>query len=105
MSSHEDLARYLKIHHYGVTPDDLEITDTRGFWRFKARCPGGENCRHAFRGHTVACEGGGQITLYIYQSGRDHNGRFLRPYRLWEAEKVRVAASLQAANNAGIDGR
>lgn len=63
---------------------DLEPTEIPGYWRVKVGCPGGKNCRHAFRGALGPCYGGGEMTIAFSQPGRDRYGRFLRPHRYWE---------------------
>lgn len=84
------LESFLKLHHPHLTVDDLEITDSRGNWRVKAGCPGGENCRHAFRGYIGPCDGGTELIVHFAEYGRDAKGRFLRPYREWERMKAQA---------------
>lgn len=85
----DDFEWFLRNYHPHLTVADLELTDTRGYWRVKGGCLGGEACRHAFRGEFGPCQGGGELTLYFIQPGRDSLGRFLRPYRYWEAARAK----------------
>jgi hypothetical protein len=78
------LARHLKMHH-SLTLADVElIEDVPGYWQVKEPCPGGLECRHAFRGAVGPCDGGTRTTIQLAEPGRDARGRFLRPYRVWE---------------------
>lgn len=61
---------------------ELEPTETPGYWRVKGGCPGGNNCRHAFRGVLGPCDGGTKLTRSYRDSYRE-NGRFVSPYRTW----------------------
>lgn len=69
---------------FNLTVDDVVITRTRGSWELKGGCPGGEGCRHVFRGYIGPCEGGGRLTIYYASTGRDARGRFMSPYRVWD---------------------
>jgi hypothetical protein len=79
------LGRYLRLYHPRYTEADLEPAQSRGNWRVKGGCPGGKDCRHAFRGALGPCAGGGDLIISFSQPGRDEKGRFLRPYRYWES--------------------
>lgn len=76
---------YLQYYHPGISKNDLEVSDVRGYWKLKKPCPGGEQCRHAFRGELGPCKGGGELVISFSQRDRDARGRFLRPYREWES--------------------
>lgn len=77
---------WLKWNHPGITPDMLERASTPGYWRVKDKCPGGERCRHAFRGVMGPCDGDVELTISFSEHGqRDAKGRFVKPYRAWEA--------------------
>jgi len=79
-------AYFLKRHHPNIRPDMLERASSPGYWRVKGGCPGGNDCCHAFRGALGPCDGGGELTIYFAEHGkRDIKGRFVRPYRTWEA--------------------
>lgn len=78
-----NLETYLKFYHPNIDINDLEITDTKGYWRVKGGCKGGDECSHAFRSALGSC-GGGELTISFSEHGRDEKGRFLRPYREWE---------------------
>lgn len=83
----EGLSNYLRMHHPTLTAEELEITDTPGFWRVKGGCPGGDDCKHAFRGALGRCAGG-DLTVYVAEPRvRDRHGRFVSPYRIWREAK------------------
>ncbi len=74
--------------HYGIeNPGQVRRTSTPGYWEVVGGCPGGENCKHAYRGVLGSCDGD-QLTLYFAEHNpiaRDENGRFASPYRAWYA--------------------
>ena len=77
---------WLKWNHSDISPDMLERTNTPGYWRVRGGCPGGERCVHAFRGALGPCDGGVELTISYAEHGkRDRKGRFIKPYRAWEA--------------------
>lgn len=80
----ERLARFLSFYHPGVSPEDLERTTTRGYWRMKSPCGGAAHCSnplHGFLGNSEGC----QHTIAFTEHGKRVNGRFVRPFRVWEA--------------------
>jgi hypothetical protein len=69
--------------------DDVQIASSRGYWELKELCPGGERCKHAFRGYIGPCSGGGRLSIHYATYGkRDGNGRFLSPYLVWDHFKI-----------------
>jgi len=85
MKAIERFERYIRNRH-NLTLDDVVIANVPGFWDVKEPCPGGENCRHAYRGYIGSCDGGG-LTIYFVEHGRDERGRFLSPTRAWKEIK------------------
>ena len=82
------------FHYHNLTPADIEISDVPGCWYVKSLCPGGEKCRHAFRGVLGHCEGGTRLTISYSEHGkRDSKGRFVRPLREWEQQKQQASAA------------
>ena len=78
--------------YYRCGIDDAVISDVRGSWTRKRPCPGGAECRHAFRGALGPCGGGTKLSLTYAEYGkRDSRGRFVRPYRAWEELRGRDA--------------
>lgn len=70
-----------------LTPDDVVLSDVPGYWRVKEPCPGGKQCRHAFRGALGPCAGGGTLTLKYAEYGlRNERGQFVSPYRYWREQ-------------------
>jgi hypothetical protein len=70
---------YLELHfHVGV--DDVEITESRGYWRFKKPCD--DSCHAPIHG----CIGNGnrmKHTIYFTTNSRE-KGKFVSPYEVWE---------------------
>ncbi len=85
MTTRERVEQHMQTY-YRKSLDDLEITDTPGYWRDKKLCGGREKC-HAPIHQFIHCEGGIQHTYYFAEYGRDKKGRFLRPFRAWEELK------------------
>lgn len=69
----ERLVWYLKLHH-NKTLDDVEITETRGYWKVKKICNG--ECR---MGHTHPMN----HNIKFYEGGRDEKGRFKKTCESW----------------------
>jgi len=78
------LNSHLKTNH-NITIDDVEITESSGYWRSKKPCT--ETCHapiHSFMGcsdrtcHTY---------LFTERGARDEAGRFVSPYRVWNTLK------------------
>lgn len=81
----ELLENYLRYKHPDYTLEDIEATNSSGYWRVKNGCPGGKDCRHAFRGALGSCDGSTDLTIYFSEHGkRDEKGRWIKPYRVWE---------------------
>jgi hypothetical protein len=77
------LAEYLRFYHPRLTPDDLVLSSVRGYWRMKEPCDGA--CRHPIHG-TLGNRSPAYHTISFGEHGtRDRFGRFVRPYRVWEA--------------------
>lgn len=76
----EMLATHLRLYH-SITPDDVVITDTKGYWRMKKLCD--ETCHNPI--HTcLGCEGVMYHTVQFVQYGRNDKGQFRSPYRVWK---------------------
>ena len=83
-----DRAMYhFRLYHGIQSPDEIEPTDVPGYWRVKAGCPGGERCKHAFRGALGPCNGETELTLHFEEHNARENGRFVSPRRAWYAWK------------------
>jgi len=84
----ENLENYLKLYHRNITIDDLEITDTKGYWRIKKPCGGLKGgCRNQIH-TTLFNEGPIQHTISYFDNTRDSNGRFTSPYKTWNALRL-----------------
>lgn len=94
LSWHGRLVLYLSIHHRrsGLTPNDLEPTDTPGYWRILQPCGGRPVCHNALHG-TLFNEGPVQHTISYFDPQRDQRGRFTSPYRTWQ--EARAARACQ----------
>jgi hypothetical protein len=78
------LAAHLQHNYPEVALEDLEPTPVPGYWRVKGGCPGGADCRHAYRDAIGPCDGGHPLTIpYMEPGARDHRGRYVSPYRVW----------------------
>lgn len=85
----ENFKRFLSSQ--SLTLADVDISDTKGFWYVKDGCKGGEQCRHAFRGELGPCDGKGKLIVSYSEHGlRERNGRWIRPYRVWEEMKKKA---------------
>jgi hypothetical protein len=80
-------AQYVQLA-YGYSPADLEPTEVRGSWRVKAGCPGGAQCRHAFRVAGYLCDGTTPLFVRYAEWDRTPHGKFQRPYREWERQRT-----------------
>lgn len=74
------LDQYLRTHH-SVGVDDVEITETRGYWRLKKPCD--ESCRSPIHG-CIGNSGRIQHTL-SFTPHRREKGRFVSKYEVWDA--------------------
>lgn len=89
----DTLADFLRFQHPDLTVDMLEPTDSRGYWRVIGGCKGGDQCTHAWRGVLPACDGGVELTVSFNEIGKRHpNGRYVRPFRVWEAARAEAIA-------------
>lgn len=83
--SYKKFVSYLDLY-YNLKPEDVEISDTPGSWRVKKLCPGGEECRHAFRIALGPCSGGRETFIYYAEHGAREKGRFVSPFREWKRQ-------------------
>lgn len=77
-------AWHLRIY-YKLKPEDVEPTETPGYWQIKEPCGGqrGE-CSHPLHGF-IGCEGSLHHTVSYRDSYRDHKtGRFVSQFRTWK---------------------
>jgi hypothetical protein len=82
----EPLERHLRMY-YGIGADDVEPTDTPGYWRIKKVCGGKEGgCTHPLHGalfndgpchHTIA-----------FRDKQRVNGRFAGAYQTWDLHRT-----------------
>ena len=73
------LERHLRTYH-SLTLEDVEITDTKGYWKIKKLCD--ETCHHPI--HTcLGCEGRSHHTISYALHGRNEKGQFESPYEVW----------------------
>lgn len=87
----ERLENYLRRYHK-LTLDDVEITESKGYWQIKKPCNGSsrfssspDRCRHPIHG-TMFNEGPTHHTVqYLDPDGRDSRGRWVSQYRTWRA--------------------
>ena len=80
-------------NYYGYRPDELEITNVPGVWRVIEGCPGGGDCKHAFRIAGLVCDGKKELTVSYTEWGkRDKRGRFVSPYREWRRQRAALRA-------------
>lgn len=96
-TAEERFAHWLKLYH-NLTPDQVEISPTRGYWTIKEKCGGAGRCRHAIHG-CLFNEKPTNHTVYYADEGRI-NGRFASQYRTWRElyDKEKNALS-RAAND------
>lgn len=73
---------YLKFFHPGITINDLEISDTPGYWRLKKPCLGYPQCRHPIH-RCLFEEGPTYHTISYFDTKRDETGRYISPYATW----------------------
>ncbi len=69
-------------HHVGV--DDVEITESRGYWKFKKPCD--DSCHHPLH----CCLGNSgriQHTVYFAPQRRE-KGKIVSPYEVWNIIKA-----------------
>lgn len=75
------LADYLRLYHSPLTLDEIEITDTKGYWRIKKLC--GIDCHHPIH-LCLGCRDRMHHTVYFTQHHRNDKGQFRSPYRVWK---------------------
>jgi hypothetical protein len=76
----------MRIRFRVESPDDVVVTEARGYWHMKAPCPGGDGCRHGSRAEMGPCDGSEVLSVdYSEHAVRGEEGRFVPPYRAWEA--------------------
>lgn len=97
MASEKRFATMLR-HRYDLTPDDVTPGDTPGHWYVREPCPGGDDCRHAFRGELGPCDGGQRLTVYYRDEHRDLDGRWLSPHRTWRRHRAATPESEAGEN-------
>lgn len=85
--------QYMRTYHPHLDPLLLIPAESRGYWEVPGGCPGGEQCRHAFRAALGPCQGGTAMSVSFFEHGRDDRGRFVRPYREWERQRAASPAS------------
>jgi len=74
------LENHLKIYH-SLKPEDVEITDVKGYWQIKELCD--VNCSHPI--HTcLGCQDRMHHTIHFVQYGRNDKGQFKSPYLVWK---------------------
>lgn len=80
----DPFALHLQLH-YRLTPDQVELADSPGYWRKLEPC--GTGCRNELHG----CVGFAKPirhTVSYFDPPRDAAGRFASPYRTWRAQKA-----------------
>ena len=79
---------YFRYHHDVISRDEIEITETPGYWRFKKPCC--PDCQHPMH-NFLGCEGPTHHTIDFFEpQPRDEFGRFMSPFRAWYAWKKYV---------------
>lgn len=74
------LTDHLRLYH-SLSLNDVEITDTKGYWRIKKLC--GINCHHPIH-LCLGCRDRMHHTIYFTQHHRNDKGQFRSPYRVWK---------------------
>lgn len=71
---------------YGITDRrQVRRADSPGYWEVLGGCPGGADCKHAFRGTVGSCDDGSRLTIHFEEHNARENGRFVSPRRAWYA--------------------
>lgn len=69
---------------HGLTIDDVEVTDTKGYWKRKKFCGGLGVCRESIHS-CIGNEGPIQHTIYyVERYSSVKRGRFVSPYTTWQ---------------------
>lgn len=76
------LEQFLRIY-YSIGIDDVEITETKGYWRFKEPC--NDSCHHPIHG-CLGNEGRIRHTISFTPSRRE-KGKFVSYYEVWKTIK------------------
>lgn len=83
----KELHKFERWLHYRLhlSLSDVYPCDTKGYWKVKKGCGGGEKCVHAFRGVLGPCDGTVELTVsYAHYDARDEfTGRLMSPYIAW----------------------
>lgn len=79
------LSQYLLTYH-SINIDDVEITETRGYWRMKNPCL--PTCQHPIHG-CIGNSGRIQHTISFKPSLRT-KGKITSPYIIWDTIKNHV---------------
>ena len=74
------LESYLKLYH-SLTPDEVEITDIKGYWRIKKLCD--TDCHHPIH-LCLGCKDRMHHTIYFTQHHRNDKGQFKSPHIVWK---------------------
>ena len=80
----EEAEKFLESHlrlYYSLTPDEVEITDTKGYWRIKELCD--IDCHHPIH-LCLGCKDRMHHTIYFTQHHRNDKGQFKSPYSVWK---------------------
>lgn len=83
----EQAVAQLKTHlelHFHIGVDDVEITESKGYWQFKKPCDA--SCHHQIHGFMG---NGGRIQHTIYFAPqRREKGKIVSPYEVWNIIKT-----------------
>lgn len=74
------------LHGFGITPADVEPTETPGYWRRKIPCKGAPECREPLHS-TLFNSGPVHHTISFYDDARDAQGRWSSPFATWHAAR------------------
>jgi hypothetical protein len=85
-----NLSNQLRTYYPKLTIDDLEITDSKGYWKIKKPCGGKSGgCTNMIH-TTLFNEGPMQHTISYHDSWKGRDGRFKSQYETWETLKKNV---------------
>lgn len=80
----ERLQKFLNNHHNRVSIEELEPTESPGYWIFKTTCGGKSGgCPHPIH-RFLFCEAETKHTISYFDPIRDEKGRWASPYRTWK---------------------
>ena len=78
------LRSYLHTHYPAVLYEDLEISETPGYWTIRTPCsPGG--CHSPLHGYLFNDGPVHHTVSYAEWGARGERGRWVSPYRVWRA--------------------